>query len=245
MSTSSTTTPICIGNVRANLPILTGQSNYRRWYNAWFVVLRGAKYWSVVNDGPGKECRPSALKNKENDEKEEDLLRRIEEYDERNDIAHAALLSGVSEELQEIVGGCALEPESARVAMRRLKTKFDHETTTSTLHLFKNFIQLKMDEGESVSDHISRFETSFEHLYSRCCISSRPEAAALRVFLSVEEVKIMCLFLSFPPSFENVIDNLSTKENLRYADVNNRLLDLSSNKSSTSPSAASSSKAYF
>ncbi|KAI0994768.1 hypothetical protein K3495_g13414 [Podosphaera aphanis] len=201
--------PTYIGNFRANLPILVGQSNYRRWYNAC--------------DGEDKESRPfSRIK----DETEEDFKKRQVAYDERNDAAHAALLSGVSEELQELVGSCAMEHESARVAMRKLKAKFDHETTTSTLHLFKNFLELKMDEGEAISDHISRFETSFEHHHARCSESKRPEATALRSFLAVEEVKIMCLFLSLPSSFENIIDNLSTKEKLQYTDVNNRLLDL-------------------
>ncbi|KAI1000916.1 hypothetical protein K3495_g7285 [Podosphaera aphanis] len=52
----------------------------------------------------------------------------------------------------------------------------------------------------------------------------------------------MCLLLSLPALYENIIDNLSTKEKLQFADVNNRLLDLTKNKSSTMSSATS--KAY-
>ncbi|KAI0996423.1 hypothetical protein K3495_g11758 [Podosphaera aphanis] len=228
-----------IGNFRANLPILTGKSNYRRWYNSCFVILRRAKYWSVVSDGNDKENRPSApLK----DETPENFEKRRALYDERNDAAHTALLSGVSEELQELVGSCAIEQESARAAMRKLKAKFDHETTTLTLNLFKSFLELKMDEGDSIADHISSYETSFGHLGARCSESKWPEAIALRSFLSVEGVNIMCLFLSLPASYEKIIDNLSTKEKLQYTDVNNRLLDLSTKKSSKMSSATS--KAY-
>ena len=79
------------------------------------------------------------------------------------------------------------------------------------------------------------------YVYSRCSESSRPEATALKDFLSVEEVKVMCLFLSLPPSMENIIDNLSTKENVKFADVNKRLLDLSATKITSIPS---SNKAY-
>ncbi|KAI1000253.1 hypothetical protein K3495_g7950 [Podosphaera aphanis] len=235
----SSTTTISVGNVKANLPILTGQANFRRWYNTWFVVLRGAEYWPVISDAQDKETRPVTGPN----EKTADFLMRQKSYDTRNDAAHAALLAGLSEDLQGLVSSCAMEEESARVAMRLIKEKIDHETTTSTLELFNNFLALKMEEGEYITDHLSRFETSFQHLHSRCCESVRPEAKALKTFLSVEEVKIMCLFRSLPSSLENVIDNLSTKDNIKNADVNKRLLDLHSTKLPINNS--SSSKAYF
>ena len=54
----STTTPIAIGNLRTNAPVLTGINNFRRWYQSWIVILRGARYWTVVSDGEDKEVRP-------------------------------------------------------------------------------------------------------------------------------------------------------------------------------------------
>ena len=125
--------------------------------------------------------------------------------------------------------------------MSLLKEKFDHETTTSTLDLFNSFLDLKMDEGDSITDHLSRFETSFSHIFSRCSESSRQEAIALKNFLSVEEVKVMCLFRSLPPSLDNVVDNLSTKDHLTYSIVNKRLLDLQHSRYAIDNS---SSKAY-
>ena len=121
---------------------------------------------------------------------------------------------------------CDEEPESARVAMRLLKEKYDYETTTATIQLFKEFSKLKIVDGESISQHISQFESAYAHVYLRCSNSSRPEAIALRSFLTVEQVKVMYLFLSLPASFNNIIDNLSTKEELKFADVNRRLLDV-------------------
>ncbi|KAI0993000.1 hypothetical protein K3495_g15184, partial [Podosphaera aphanis] len=235
MSANATVT---IGNLKATLPILVGQSNFRRWYKSWHIALRGAKLWSVVTDGDKKESPP--VKGEKDDD--ESFLARLESYNDRNDAAHSALLVGVSEELQELVCSCDEEPESARVAMRLLKEKYDYESTTSTIQLFKEFCDLKMEEGESISNHISRFETAYAHIYSRCANSSRPEAVALRSFLSVDQVKVMYLFLSLPPSFNNIIDNLTTKENLRFADANRRLLDLNSVKQHDVPSSA---KAYL
>jgi hypothetical protein len=233
------TANITIGSLRANLPVLEGQANYRRWANSWFVVLRGAKYWSVITDGERKEVRPIETRDGKSSTS---VLDSIEEYDERNDAAHAAVLAGVSPELQDIVASCALELESARVAWNLLKEKFDHETTTSTLDLFNNFLDLKMEDGSPISDHISKYESSYQHILSRCAGSKRAEAKALHGFLAIEEVKIMCLFRSLPQSLENVVDNLSTKESLKYANVNKRLMDLQTTRSIASSS--TSSKAY-
>ena len=231
-------TSISINDIKAGLPILTGQSNFRRWYNTWYVSLRGADLWSVVDDGDKKETRPSVIKSSS------DSLEALQKkYDKRNDAAHALLVSGVNEDLQDLVSSVADEFESARVAMRLLKQKYDHESTTSTLNLFTSFLELKMNEGDNLSHHLSSFDTSFQHILSRCTQSKRPEAKALKEFLSVEEVRTMCLFRSLPPSMENIVDNLSTKQSLQYADVQAHLLDLQTKKSLINSN--SSSKAYF
>ena len=112
-----------------------------------------------------------------------------------------------------------MEKESARVAMRILKEKYDHETTTTTLELFNNFFELKMEEGEDISDYLSKFESAFQHVLLRFSELKCGTAIALKAFLSVEDVKVMCLFRSLPSSMENIIDNLSTKKNVKYADV--------------------------
>jgi hypothetical protein len=116
--------------------------------------------------------------------------------------------------------------EFARVTWNLLKEKFDYETTTSTLDLFNNFLDLKMEDWSPISDHILKYESSYQHILSRCAGSKRAEAKALHGFLAIEEVKIMCLFRSRPQSLENIVDNLPTKESLKYADVNKWLMDL-------------------
>lgn len=64
----STYASITVGSQKSNLPILVGQSNFRRWYKAWFIALRGARYWSVINDGIGKETRPVQSKDERYDD---------------------------------------------------------------------------------------------------------------------------------------------------------------------------------
>jgi hypothetical protein len=60
------------------------------------VVLRGAKYWSVITEGEQKEVRPIESRDGKS---LTSVLDSIEEYDEPNDVAYAAILAGVSPEL--------------------------------------------------------------------------------------------------------------------------------------------------
>lgn len=79
---SNPNTTIVIGNHKATLPILNGQSNFRTWYKFWHIALRAAKCWKVVSDGPDKEKRPVCGK----DETYDNYLVRLGEYDEKNDV---------------------------------------------------------------------------------------------------------------------------------------------------------------
>ncbi|KHJ34650.1 hypothetical protein EV44_g2441 [Erysiphe necator] len=98
---------------------------------------------------------------KRKDETNDEYNMRLERYNDRNDAAHSAILNGVSDDLQELACSFDEELESARVAMRLLKDKYDYETTTSTIQLFKEFSELKMAEGDLISHHITQFETAY------------------------------------------------------------------------------------
>ena len=153
------TAPISVGNLKANLPVLSSQSQYRTWAQTWQVVLMGCNYWRVITDHDhNKETRPkNAGSNKMENVKNIPSIEQ-EEYDTKNNAALAAILAGVSTDLQRIVAGFVGQPESARLAWKALKNKFDHETTISTLELFKSLVTLEMKEGDIISDHISNFE---------------------------------------------------------------------------------------
>ncbi|POS88117.1 hypothetical protein EPUL_001091 [Erysiphe pulchra] len=166
----------------------------------------------VLTDGPERKTRPVQRK----DESYDDYLVRLELFDDKNDAAHSTLLNGVDQDFQELVCSCGEEPESARVAIRLLTDKYDYETTTPTIELFKEFGELKMAEGEIISKHISRFETSYAHIYS-CCANSRPEALALRSFFAVEQ-------------------------ELKYAEVNVRLIEMGTRQQNDT---SNTSTAYF
>lgn len=231
---SSDIVSITVGSLKANLPILSTQAHYRTWAQTWQAVLMGSDYWSVVTDiDADKETRPKNVNEKASIE--------IRNYDKRNNSALAAILAGVSTDLQRIVASFVSQHESARLAWKALKDKYDHETTISTLELFNSLVELKMNEGDIISDHISNFETTYSHIYNRCSESSREEAQHLKLFLGSDSVKTMSLLRTLPLSFENVVDNLMSKDRVTFADVNKRLLDIQSSRSSP----FGDSKAYF
>ncbi|KAI0993108.1 hypothetical protein K3495_g15076, partial [Podosphaera aphanis] len=225
---------ISVGSLKANLPVLSAQSHYRTWAQTWQVVLMGSDYWGVITDFAGdKETRPPKAAEAATAETKNARSRDILIYDKKNNSALAAILAGVSSELQRIVASFVSQEESARLAWKALKNKFDHETTISTLELFNSLVELKMAEGDSISDHISNFETTYSHIFNRCSESSREEAKHLKLFLDSDSVKTMSLLRTLPPSFENVVDNLMSKDRITFADVNKRLLDIQSSRSLT------------
>ncbi|KAI1007343.1 hypothetical protein K3495_g878 [Podosphaera aphanis] len=180
----------------------------------------------VVRDGDKKESRPCTIEGKAI----ANLEALQQNYDKGNDAPHVLLLSGVCEELQDLVSSVADELESPRVAMRLLKTKFDHETMTSTLNHLTAFLDLKIDKGDDLSNHLSNFGTAFQHISSGFSQSKCPEEKALKEFLFVEQVRIMCLFRSLPRSMDNVIVNPPSKINLTKPDVSAHLADLLTKK---------------
>ncbi|KAI1003450.1 hypothetical protein K3495_g4757 [Podosphaera aphanis] len=128
----------------------------------------GCNYWRVITKHDyNKETRPSiTVKVTENVESSSSTEQ--DEYDSKNNAALAAILAGASIDLQRIVASFVGQPESARLAWKALKDKFDHETTISTLELFKSLMTLEMKEGDIISDHISNFETTYAYIFNRC-----------------------------------------------------------------------------
>lgn len=217
---------ISVGFLEANLPILSLQSQYRTWAQIWQVILMGCDYWSVITDLDEKVTRPSNLDTGCTEKLK--IIRSIEqkEYDQKNNAALAAILAGVSTDLQYIVAGYVGQPESARLAWQALKNKFGHETLQSILENFYSLLQLEMNEGDVISDHVSNFEAAYAHLFNQCSESGMEEAKHLKNFLASDSVKTMLLLRSLPRSFEKIVDNLVCKEHLSYASVNKRLLKI-------------------
>ncbi|KAI0999860.1 hypothetical protein K3495_g8340 [Podosphaera aphanis] len=109
--------PISVGSFKANLPVLSSQSHYRTWAQTWQVLLMGSDYWGVVTDFAGdKETRPPMADDKATVETNRARSLEIKAYDKKNNSTLAAILAGVSTELQRIVVSFVAQEESARLA---------------------------------------------------------------------------------------------------------------------------------
>lgn len=192
----------------------------------------GSDYWGVVtNVDEDKEMRPLNVGEDDSKSDEKERIMEQKKYDKKNNSAHVAILAGVSTDLQRTIASFVGWKESTRLAWKTLKGKYDHETTISTLELFNSLVDLKMEEGDWITDYISNFEATYSHVFSRCSESSKEEARHLKNFLASDSVKTMSFLRTLPHFFENVVDNLMSKDNVTSADVNKRLLDIQSKKS--------------
>jgi hypothetical protein len=86
------------------------------------VVPRRGKHWSVITDGKQKKVRQIKFKDGKS---AISVLESIEQCNEQNDAAHAAILARAPPESQDIVSSCADELESARIAWDLFEEKFD------------------------------------------------------------------------------------------------------------------------
>lgn len=97
----------------------------------------------MVNDGFDKGTRPTHVKG----ESMENLNKRLEKYDKRNDAAHATLLAGISEDLHDFFSACVLKPRICPSRHAFIERRFDHETTTISFLVFKKYFEIRSEEG--------------------------------------------------------------------------------------------------
>ncbi|KAI1005121.1 hypothetical protein K3495_g3097 [Podosphaera aphanis] len=130
----------------------------------------------------------------------------------------------------------------AKDAWANIKARllFDRETPATTLSLLRNIVDLKLG-NENVADHLTKFTNAWDRLQQRSLSSSSGVAKAFRDVSLSDEVKGAFLLLSLPKSMNNTIDNLVTKNLIKYQDIQPKLLDLSADRNVTE----SENKAYL
>ncbi|KAI0998486.1 hypothetical protein K3495_g9710 [Podosphaera aphanis] len=112
-------------------------------------------------------------------------------------------------------------------AWANIKAQFDRETPATTLSFLRNIVDLKLYENENVADHLNNFTNAWDRLYQRSLTSTSNVAKAFCEVTSSDEVKGAFLLLSLPKSMDNIIENLATKDLIKYQDIQPKLLDLS------------------
>lgn len=190
------------------MPILTGSENYRRWAGAWEIVLEDSELFGLIT---GEITEPET--------KDSDGWR---QWKRQNVKLRKILLNAVDEDLQTVV----IDSHTAHEAWNLFKARYDRDTTNTTISLLKYFINLSLNDGESIPDHLSKFTSSWNRLKQRSQTTKSSLGRTLRTLTSDDEIKGAFLLCSLPKTMDNLVDNLATKELTSFEDVQSRLLDL-------------------
>lgn len=129
-----------------------------------------------------------------------------------NKMLRGYLVSALDRNLRNMI----TSQPTAKDAWANIKARFDRETSATTLSLLRNIVDLKLQENENVADHLNNFTNAWDRLHQRSLTSTSSVAKAFRDVTSSDEVKGAFLLLSLPKSIDNVIDNLATKELIKY-----------------------------
>ena len=194
------------------LPILTGSENYRRWAGSWEIAFDAMGLLDYLN---GNISEPLDKISKE-----------WKTWNTANKQLRGALLNAVDESLQTVV----IDSPTAKEAWEQFKARYDRETASSTISLLKGITNISFQDGEKTQDFITRFNDAWNRLRARSLTAKTSLAKVFQDLTSSEDAKGAFLLNSLPPNFENVIDNLITKELISYHDVSAKLLDMSENR---------------
>jgi len=218
---------------------LKGATNYHSWRSMTITFFKYLKVWDVVSGDSKLDPTVSP---------EETAT-----WEDKSTKALAFLYCNIDPTLCHVIEGCS----NALEAWATLRNKFDRQNTTTLHILLKAIVTLQYSEKTLISDHIATFNNLWLRLQERTTASlsaksttptsaKRDSTAAVFANLALSsEAKASFLMLTFPKSFDNIIDNIQTKENLTYDDVCNKLADLDTRKQDRTPSHNTISKAYL
>ena len=190
------------------MPILTGSENYRRWAGAWEIVLEDSELFGLIT---GEITEPES--------KDSDGWRH---WKQQNVKLRKILLNAVDEDLQTVV----IDSQTAHEAWNLFKARYDRNTTNTTISLLKYFINLSLNNGDNIPDHLSKFTAAWNCLKQRSQTTKSSLGRTLRTLTCNDEIKGAFLLCSLPKTMDNLVDNLATKELTSFEDVQSRLLDL-------------------
>ena len=185
---------------------LIGASNYHQWKATVIVFMKYLEIWEVV----------SGIDKQKDDT-----------WEKKSNKGLAFLYMNIDQTLHSILQASL----DAHAAWSALENRFDRQNLTSFHQLLKSITSLQFVDDDSISDHLTAFDNLWQRLKARSKNSkssnlAQTAASTFASLTSSDEAKATFLLLTFPKSFDNVIDNLQTKENLTYDDVCNRLMDI-------------------
>ncbi|KAI0993923.1 hypothetical protein K3495_g14261 [Podosphaera aphanis] len=126
-----------------------------------------------------------------------------------------------------------LEKQDPHLMWLYLRSEYKKENTYSLVYQLGTFTQLvtEFDPSKPISFFVRRFEAEHYKLCRLAESSSDPYRRDFGVFLERDETKRDFLLGFLSKRLKNVVDNLTTKDNLTYSMVKQKLNDLDVNDS--------------
>ena len=203
-----------------NLVTLTGKDNYQVWANQIAMVCKATGLYEGVMEGVVPSDGASD-----------------EETDTYNEIASAAQVLLIQLIDRPILVEC-VHIHDPNILWRHLRTTYYSDTAFSFVHqLYVLFsIGTQYDPSRPLIEFIQKFESEWSSVSK---LSSSGQAATsyrkkLNSFLECDEAKRDILLSTLIPHMSNIIDNITTKPDMTYAEAKMRLISLPSNQQSDS-----------
>jgi len=188
---------------------LTGHDNYQIWSASMTIVLKGIKAYEIVVDGvsPADDA----------DQTE------IDAFEHRKHTASTIFIQVVSCDILEKI----VELEDPNLMWTWLRTEYYRYSAFALVSQIMNLVSLPTQySGTDLPGFISKFESQWLHLTKLSKASSDSYRKTFATFLNEDKAKRDFLLGFLAKHHKNVINNLTTKDSLSYADGKQRLVDI-------------------
>ncbi|KAI0992573.1 hypothetical protein K3495_g15612 [Podosphaera aphanis] len=200
-----------------NVVQLTAQETYNTWVSTMTAIFRTLKLSEVVIQG--LKPFPGSADNE------------IKAYHSLNDSALYIFIQVLSPNILK----CIVDMDTPHDMWTHLKGEFQRNTAYALIHQLGSLCQLawSFDHSMPISGFIQKFEAEWFQLFRLARDSTDSHRQEFAVFLGNDKAKRDFLLGMLSRHCKNIVDNLTTKDDLSFTDVKQRLLDCD-NKSTNS-----------
>jgi len=150
----------------------------------------------------------------------------IEAYEE---IRSASMVMFIQLISQQILSQCYRLTDPYKLWIH-LKTQFYSDTAYSFVFQIHVLFSVEYEQDKPITEFIDKFEAEWAILTQMATSGSSTYRTKLIEFLDQDEAKRDVLLSTLIPYMTNVIDNISTKGDISYAEAKQRLIGLPSNQ---------------
>ncbi|RKF83297.1 hypothetical protein GcM3_014032, partial [Golovinomyces cichoracearum] len=192
-----------------NIIRLDGQDTYNLWASTMTAIFRSLKLHETVIQG----LLPPL--NASDDE--------VKAYHCLNDSALAIIIQVVNPDVLK----CIVDMDTPHLMWLHLKSLYQRNTAYALVHQLGSLCQLAwtFDTSKPISEFIQRFESEWFQLHRLARDSTDSYRQEFGTFLGNDKAKRDFLLGMLSRHCKNVVDNLTTKDDLSFTDVKQRLLD--------------------